>query len=102
MSEAFFEWPAAQAMVAWILMQDGRKQKCSKETACHFIRQSGSESLAVPSSALAISGKIIVRLRDTGFERTQPKVKGSVLSFTNSCHSQRAVSGEGDLLLATL
>ena len=68
MSEAFFERPGAQAIVAWILMQGRTKQKSSKERGCHFISQSGSESLAVPGSALAIFGKIIVRLREAGLE----------------------------------
>ena len=31
MSEAFFERPGAQSIIAWILMQDRRKQKGSKE-----------------------------------------------------------------------
>jgi hypothetical protein len=46
-------------------MQDGRKQKNSEEPSCRFISQSGAESLAVPGSALAIPGRIVVRLRET-------------------------------------
>jgi hypothetical protein len=45
-------------------MQDGTNQKNSEEPACHFVSQSGTESLAVPSSVLAIARRIIVRLRD--------------------------------------
>ena len=68
MSEAFFERPGAHTKVAWILMQDRRKQKSSKEPACRVISQSGSESLGVPGRALAIPGKIIVRLCEAGLE----------------------------------
>ncbi len=68
MSEAFFERPGAQAIVAWILMQERRKQKSSEEPGSRFISQSGAESLAVPGSTLAISGKIIICLRETGLE----------------------------------
>jgi len=52
MSKTSFERTAAQAVVAWILMQDARKQKCSKETTRRLIRQSGSEPLAIPGSAI--------------------------------------------------
>ena len=44
MSQAFCEWPGAQAMVAWILMQNGGKQESPKETACRFIGQSGAKN----------------------------------------------------------
>ena len=62
--EAFCERPGAQTILPWLLMQDGTNQKNSEEPACHFVSQSGTESLAVPSSVLAIARRIIVRLRD--------------------------------------
>jgi hypothetical protein len=88
MSEAFFERRGAQAIVAWILMQDRRKQKSPKEAACRFIGQSGAESLAVSSDALSISGKIIVRLRDTGV-KSYP-ANGKRISFI--LHEQSKLS----------
>jgi len=75
MSEAFFEWPTAQSIIAWILMQNGREHECSKETACHLIRQPGSESLPITSGALAISGEVVIGLRDPGFKRYPAKGK---------------------------
>jgi hypothetical protein len=57
-------------------MQDAWKQKSSKETTCRFIRQSCSVPLAVPRSALAVPGEIIVRLCDTGLECYPPKGEG--------------------------
>ena len=62
--EAFCERPGAQTILPWLLMQDGTNQKNSEEPACHFVSQSGTESLAVPGSVLAIARRIIVRLRD--------------------------------------
>ena len=66
--EAFLEWPSAPTIVAWILMQDRRKQEGSKESTRGFIGQSGAESLAIAGSTLSIFGEIIVRLRETGIE----------------------------------
>jgi hypothetical protein len=53
--EVFCERPGAQTILPWLLMQDGTNQKNSVEPACHFVSQSGTESLAVPSSVLAIA-----------------------------------------------
>ena len=80
MSKTFFERPAAHAVIARILMQDARKQKCSKETTSCLIRQSGSEPLAKLGSALTVPGKVIVGLCDTGF-KCYPS-KGERIGFT--------------------
>ena len=61
-------------------MQYARKQKSFKETTRRLIRQSGSEPLAIPGSALTVSGKIIVGLCDTGFECYPSKGEG--IGFT--------------------
>jgi len=72
MPQPVFERPAAQAIIAGVLMQDSRKEKRSEESTRRLIRKSGSESLSVSGSALAVSGEIIVCLRQPGFECDPP------------------------------